>query len=236
VASLPLPTVTSARRALAGLMIVLSTSPALAACSLLGDGQATSTQGQASGAGLAPTSGTAVGEASTAASAGTSTAGTSAAPAGSSTTTAAAAGGSLPGCMIGSWAAPISRESQQLNLAQKSKGAITSVSGTARMVYAARTFTFTYDKVSFKIKNAGDAKVTGSLSGTYTVAAGTMRSKITKSKVKVTIIVGGTVIPADQAFNGFATGLAPSDVKVTCKPNELDFTSKTGSTVTFDKV
>ena len=226
-------------------MISLATCAVLTACSSSGTtatsaGDPASGAGSVAGGGTSPAGGSAAASGSAASGATTSgggTAGGGAAASSSGGTAAGGAGGSgaLPGCMVGSWSAPITRESQQLNLTARTKGAVTRVSGTARMVYTAKAFTFTYDKVSFDIRNAGAAKVTGSLAGTYSVSGRTLKSKITKSKVKVSITVGGTTIPADQAFNGIATGLAPTDVTVACTANQLAFTQRDGTVVTFDK-
>jgi hypothetical protein len=209
------------RRTLASLAAVLWTCTTLTACGPgLGAAQGEDDAPPPIGVGSGSDGDATVSDASSGAAAGTS----------------ASVSPGLPGCLVGSWSAPIARETRQMNLPTRTKGALARASGTARLNYTATTFVFTFDTVSLEIRDGGTVSVTGSLDGTYRLAGARLDSTITRNAATVSLTVGGTSVPVENAFNGIATSLAPTDVTVACTPGSLAFTQEDGSVVTFDRV
>jgi hypothetical protein len=158
-------------------------------------------------------------------------------PASGSASGSAEAALDLPGCMIGSWTAPVAREFGNLGLSARSNGAVRGATGLLSLRFTAdRKWTFTYDQVKLDMA-AGSVDVSGPITGAWSLDGSTLTSTIGTSSIKATMAIGGLSIGAPGAVTNVLRTLPPNQVFVRCTGGGLQFqlpTSQGGGTTTFD--
>lgn len=188
-----------------------------------------------------------VGSAAAGASVGPS--GAAGAASGAGTGGAAASADAAPGqaaaglsrCLVGSWHASASREFTQLGMTARSKGAISSASGTLRMRFTAdHGFTFSYDDVKLAL-GTGEARVNGPITGTWALVGNVLTATAKKSSVRIAVTVAGMSVDPSGSFDSLLQSVTPRGAATTCAGNVLsmkvptDPAKKVISTVTFDR-
>jgi hypothetical protein len=152
--------------------------------------------------------------------------------------TVIASGTDLPGCMIGTWTAPVSREFDNLHLQSRTAQAVRGGTGVLTLNFTnRRTWTFSYDQVRLQLPT-GEADVSGPIKGTWTLSGNDLSTTVLTSSVTATVNTAGIKVSAPGPLVGVLNKLPPNQTKVTCTGTGLEFqlpSSQGGGTVTFDK-
>jgi hypothetical protein len=160
------------------------------------------------------------------------------AAASASASSASAAALDLPGCLLGSWTAPVDREFGNLGLQQRTGGAVRGATGDVSLRFAPDgTFGFGYDAVKLQV-TAGTVDVTGTIDGTWSLAGDTLSTTVRSSAVKAAVDVGGVRFDAPEPVTAGLRSLPPNQVRVSCTGGGLQFqlpTAQGGGTATFDR-
>jgi hypothetical protein len=144
----------------------------------------------------------------------------------------------LGSCLNGNWAAPVAREFSSLGMSQRTKGAVRSGTGVLRITFGRdQTFTFRYEQVTLSL-TAGQAVVSGPVTGTWSLQGNTLKTVLGSSQTKVDVKVGPITVAAPASVASVVETLPPSDVLITCTANQLTMqlpASDGGGTVRFDR-
>jgi hypothetical protein len=142
----------------------------------------------------------------------------------------------LPGCMIGSWSAPLPREFGAMGIGKRSDGLITGGSGTVLLTLGQdRTFSYTYRQVTLTLA-AGQLAVDGPVTGTWALAGDMLTTAVSGAAVTTKATVAGVSVP--NRLEGLVRSFAPTDVHVLCTGSGLQMLlpgAQGGGTVTFDR-
>lgn len=144
----------------------------------------------------------------------------------------------LSACLNGNWAAPVAREFGSLGMAARTKGAVRSGTGVLRITFGLdRTFTFTYDQVTLSLA-AGQALVSGPVTGTWSVQGNTLKTVLVSRQTKVVVKIGPITVDAPGSVASAVETLPPGDVLITCAADRFTMqlpASDGGGTVRFDR-
>lgn len=144
----------------------------------------------------------------------------------------------LATCLSGNWTAPVAREFDALGLSKRTGGAVRSGTGLLRITFGRdETFTLTYDQVTLSLA-AGQARINGPVTGTWSLEANTLRTTPVSRQVKVEVTFGPITVGAPGVVVSAVETFPPGDVLVTCDANRLGMQLSTavgGGTVQLDR-